>query len=114
MAIFEVFFGTTLVGYSRLERGDPPMGVAFGLFIPSNAYRAIQQQCIENHADQTALNLTLRTPTHEVIPCASVAILDASPDFGEEGIELNVLGIPYPLYGELFPEHVARYEQLFR
>ena len=114
MPTFEVYYANTLVGYSDLESGDPPMGVAFGQFVPAEGYQAIRKQCIENHADQTALRLTVRTPRNETIQCAGVAILDYSQDAGEQFIELNVLGISYPPYEELFPHHVARYEQQFK
>jgi hypothetical protein len=32
MARFEVFADTTKIGSSELEKGDPPLGVAFGSF----------------------------------------------------------------------------------
>lgn len=114
MPSFAVYCANTLVGYSDLESGDPPMGVAFGRFIPADGYRAIQNQCIENHTDQTALRLTVRTPQNETIQCAGVGILDYSRETGEEFIELNVLGISYPPYEQLFPHHVVRYEQQFK
>ncbi|WP_211228101.1 hypothetical protein [Azovibrio restrictus] len=114
MPTFDVYCGDLLVGYSELESGDPPMGVAFGQFIPSDGYSTIQRQCIENHADQTKLGLSVRTPNNETIICAGVGILDYSEQVGEGFIELNVLGISYPLYEQLFPEHVARYEQQFK
>ncbi len=114
MQVFTVYCGITLVGHTALESGDPPMGVAFGRFIPVEAYRAIQKQCIENHSDQSALNLTVKTPDNQTIKCAGVGILDYSEEVGEEGIEINVLGISSPPYEELFPHHVASYEQQFK
>ena len=114
MPTFEVYSENTLVGLSDLESGDPPMGVAFGQFKPTDAYRTIQKQCIENHSDQSSLKLSVKTPHHEIIQCAGVGILDYSPEAGEECIELNVLGISYPLYEDLFPQHVDRYEQQFK
>ncbi|MDO6387044.1 hypothetical protein, partial [Uliginosibacterium sp. 31-12] len=114
MKIFTVYCDNTLVGQTELENGDPPMGVAFGRFIPAEAYGAIQKQCIENHSDQSALNLTVRTPNNETIQCVGVGILDCSPGAGEEGIEINVLGISHPPYEDLFPHHVAGYEKQFK
>ena len=90
------------------------MGVAFGRFIPADGYQTIRKQCIESHADQTALKLIVKTPNKEVIICAGVSILDYSDQMGEELIQLNVLGISDPSYEQLFPEHVARYEQQFK
>jgi hypothetical protein len=114
MANFEVFSDATFVGTSSLENGDPPMGVAFGRFFPAETYAIIQAQCINNHADQSSLKLTVRTPTGQVIQCAGVGILDYSPEVGVEGIEVNVLGISHPSYEDLFPQHVAQYEQQFK
>lgn len=86
------------------------MGVAFGQFKPIDTYRTIQKQCIENHSDQSGLRLTVKTPHNETIQCAGVGILDYSLEAEEECIQLNVLGISYPLYEDLFPQHVARSE----
>jgi hypothetical protein len=72
MKTFTVYCGSTLVGHTDLENGDPPMGVAFGRFIPAEAYRSIQKQCIENHTDQSALNFTVKTPSEKTIQCAGV------------------------------------------
>lgn len=90
------------------------MGVAFGRFIPTEAYRAIQKQCIENQADQSTLNLTVKTPGNETIQCAGVGILDYSQDARDEFIEINILGISHPPYEIIFPHHVASYDQKFK
>lgn len=109
MSEFKVYSAATFVGTSSLEHGDPPMGVAFGRFIPAQGYAAIQAECRANHQDQSRLQLSVRTPSGETIQCAGVAILEAG---GES--ELNVLGISHPPYAELFPQHLARYESQFK
>jgi hypothetical protein len=109
---FFVYSGDVLVGVSELERGDPPMGVAFGALIPDAAYAHIRAECVANHADQTGLNLSVTTAGGVSIPCVGVAVLDC--DLEGEPPEVNVLGVPYPLYGELFPAHVAAYETRFK
>jgi hypothetical protein len=111
--MFEVFARDILVGHSALELGDPPMGVAFGKFIATESYRLIQRECRTNHADQSGLALSVTTPDGIQIPCVGVGIIDFSDQFEDE-IEITVFGIPYPLYGELFPEHVCAYEAKFR
>jgi hypothetical protein len=113
MAKFAVYADGMLVGHSLLELGDPPMGVAFGVFLPTEAYSEIAHECRTNHADQSHLHLSVRTESGVVVPCAGVGIQDYSGDIDPPYIEVNVLGIPYPLYGELFPEHVAHYDQQF-
>ena len=113
MATFAVFAGDLLVGHSQLEFGDAPMGVAFGVFVPVEAYAQIRDECRTNHADQTALGLTVKTEAGVTVSCAGVSVLEEPPGAEEPCIELNVLGVPYPLYGELFPHHVASYERQF-
>jgi hypothetical protein len=105
MSEFRVYSGATLVGTSNLEHGDPPVGVVFGRFFPAAAYASIQAECASNGEDQTNLHLSVAAPSGEIIQCAGVGILDGGDD-----IEVNVLGISYPSYAELFPQHVAQYE----
>jgi hypothetical protein len=112
MAKFSVYAKEVLVGHSTLENGDPPMGVAFGVFMPTDAYSQIQHECMTNHTDQSALHLSVHTESGMAIPCVGVSILDDSAETDPLYAEVNVLGIPYPLYGELFPDHVARYDTL--
>ena len=113
MSKFCIYASASLVGHSMLEHGDPPMGVAFGVFNPAGAYSQIHSECQTNHSDQTSLDLSVRTESGAAIPCVGVAILDYSAEVEPPYIEVNVLGISYPLYGELFPNHVTRYEEQF-
>jgi hypothetical protein len=113
MGTFSVFAGKVLVGQSMLEFGDPPMGVAFGKFQPVAAYAEIQRECQINHTNQDHLALSVRTEAGAVVPCAGVSILHSSVESQPVEIEVNVLGIPYPLYGELFPQHVESCERQF-
>lgn len=101
---FYIYSGKTLVGYSALEHRDPSMGVAFGDFYPTNDYTSIQRVCSSNHRDQSDLNLKAQTETGIAIPCAGVAILDYSQEVSAECIEVHVLGIPHPIYDELFAD----------
>jgi len=113
MSNFSVFAGDVLVGYSFLEAGDAPMGVAWVEFRPL-PNKCIQSACVANHSDQSRLLLSVKTEAGNVIHCAGVAILDCSAEAGTTLIELSVLGIPYPLYAELFPQHVDAYENQFK
>ena len=69
----------------------------------SGSQQIFRKNC--NQQDQTNLHLSVAAPSGEVIQCAGVGILDCGRD-----IEVNVLGISYPPYAELFPQHVAQYE----
>ena len=90
------------------------MGVAFGQFFPTEGYEDIRHECINNHADQTHLHLSIVSPTGEAVPCADVAILDQTPSVGPGEMQVEALGIGYPLYEQLFPMHVAAYERIYK
>lgn len=89
------------------------MGVAFGKFEPAEGYHTIQNECRTNHNNQSALALTVQTDAGQIIECLGVGILDYTDEGLGDFIEINVLGISHPLYGELFPEQVIRYAQQF-
>ena len=119
MSRFGIYSGSTIIGYSELEGGDPPMGCAAGRFLPLPNYSSVKASCridphSENVSSQEHLALSVRLVGGDVISAqGGVLILDYSdePDCG--AIEVHVNGIPYPLYEELFPEHVAAYERQF-
>ncbi|WOE77433.1 hypothetical protein RZO07_19140 [Pseudomonas protegens] len=114
MPRFEIFSNGQYIGWSDLEYGDPPMGVAFGVFVPGPGYSSIQEQVrASTQQDQRHFNFTVRMVGGEDIRASGAAIADDSADCGTDAIELVVLGIEYPDYGEIFPEHVERYERQF-
>ncbi|QXI26163.1 hypothetical protein [Pseudomonas vanderleydeniana] len=113
MELFHFYSGSTLVGWSALEDGDPPMGVASGEFKPANGYAAIQVECQSSLRDQSSLCLSVRTVTGITIPCAGINISDYSKDLKDGSIEVSVLGVPHPLYEELFPNQVEIYAHHF-
>jgi hypothetical protein len=114
---FEIYSGPTLVGWSELEYGDPPMGCAHGRFFPSPGYSPIQTAVVASSgSDQSFLQLSARVAeTGEVLVLeGGVSLLDCSAELGEESMEVLVQGLGYPRYGELFPDHVAAYDDRFR
>jgi len=111
MNMFEVRCDEIPIGHSALELGDPPMGVAFGRFIPLPAYSRVQAVCIavtKNPAQKQSI-LTIRQPDGSLLPAQGVSI----GDLGEGEIEVTAVGIPYPLYEQLFPKHVQAYQTQF-
>lgn len=115
---FGVYSGSTIIGYSELEGGDPPMGCAGGRFLPLPNYSSVKASCRidprSENVSQEHLALSVRLVGGDAIPAqGGVLILDYSdePDIG--AIEVHVQGIPYPLYEELFPDHVAKYKRQF-
>lgn len=112
---FEVKLGDETIGYTELEAGDPPMGVAGGRLVPTSAYRSIQLHCI-NHRDRWEAIPELCVKTADGVPleCSGpVQILDFSPELGETEIRIEVCGITNPPYAELFPHHVEAYKKQF-
>jgi len=112
---FEIYSGSSLVGWSELESGDPPMGVAFGQFIPSPEYASIQPTVLASMngvAPQPSLSVRLADGT-PLQSTAGVHIADHSAEVGAEGIEVSILGLSHPQYESLFPEQVAAYQRHF-
>ena len=114
---FEVYSGSVLVGWTELERGDPPMGCADGRLFPSAAYNEIQHSVIGvSEADQAHLQLSVRLADggETLEPVGGVGLIDVSAELGDaEGLCVCVYGVAHPRYAQLFPQHVAAYEHLF-
>jgi len=101
---YEVFAGDVMIGWSELEKGDPPMGVALGVFHPTDSYRAGE-----------ARGLRVRPEGGGFFePAAGVQIEDYSADLGADGIEISVLGLDADTYQQFFPMHLKAYEEQFR
>jgi hypothetical protein len=115
MTQFHIYSGEHLIGWSELELGDPPMGVAYGKFVSLPAYKTIQSRVISlNGKDQSELHLSVCLPNGTALEAAGVHIVDYSAELGEGGLEVSVLGICNPPYEQLFPHHVAAYERQFQ
>jgi len=109
---FEVKLGTEIIGFSELEGGDPPMGVASGRFVPTPAYRSIQEYCIERRDGGwvSPPELTVSVVGGAPIECSGgVQIVDFSREIGEAGIEVHLNGVTNPPFNDLFPHHVQAY-----
>lgn len=89
------------------------MGVACGRLVAAPAYSSIQPQVVSAGEDQVSLNLTARLSNGQILDAIGVYIADYSAELGLEGLEVSVLGIAYPLYEDLFPNHVAAYKHPF-
>lgn len=84
------------------------MGCAYGKFIPTPAYRAIQQHCIRHCEEWEPIpGLTVEDERGVVFECSGgFQIVDYSAELGSEQIELHLMGITTPPYSELFPENL--------
>ena len=68
---FEVKLGSETIGYTELEAGDAPMGVASGRFFPTATYGSIQPHCIQ-HCDHWVVipELSVSTPEGVRLECS--------------------------------------------
>jgi hypothetical protein len=112
---FEVRLGTEIIGFSELECGDPPMGVASGRLVRTAAYASVQAYCVkyrDNWVSPPALSVCLVGGV--AIECSGgVQIVDFGPELGDAGIQIHLNGIINPPYGELFAHHVEAYKNQF-
>jgi hypothetical protein len=114
---FSILHNGQVIGWSALEYGDPPMGVAFGQFIASDAFDGFLSE-----VDGVALGSTgalhwsgfaLVEAAFGPVPCEGIDLTRFVSDSGIE-LEVTALGVPYPHYATLFPHHVKDYETQFR
>src|SRR5215207_10998820 len=112
MTRFEIYSGAMLIGWSGLESGDPPMGVALGRFIPADDYSSVRERVVSSSPDADSdLALSVRVVGGDYLQSrGGVHITDYSAHLGSDAIEVSVLGIVHPPYESLFPDHVAAYE----
>jgi len=111
--MFSFWIDDVLIGYSKLEQGDPPMGVAHGQFIATDKfenYRSKAESLDDN--SRRWQGLSVKMPDGQEIKChAGIVIIEYGPLDDIFAIEATCLGIGYPLYGELFPHHVKAYNE---
>ena len=120
--MFSIYAGDVLVGHSAFETGDPPMGVVFGAFQPSPHFSELRANEMSplNSAGQPIgyllvwTGLSAKTPAGEELECqGGISVTGCCPDSSPWELEVSCLGIPYPLYKDLFPDHVKAYEGMF-
>lgn len=102
---FEIVAGDVVIGWSELEYGDPPMGVAHGRLNVTTAYGS------------TPTGALLRArPVGESFfePIGGVHIEDLRADLGPDEIEVSVLGLDHETYARYFAHHIRVYEQQFK
>ena len=106
---YEVLTREGVIGWSELEHGDPPSGLAYGRFHPSDLYRS------SSHAGPDADLHARPAKTDKLFRATDgVFIEDHSSDHGPDAIEVSVVGLDADTYELLFPEHLEVYERQFR
>lgn len=104
MALYSVFFGSALIGYSDLEMRDASMGVAMGRFRPTAEYAAHRNACIAAWVDrsQERQGLRVETPNGEVLPAQGGVMLLDAVGMPLSEVQIEVAGIPSPFHERVF------------
>ena len=116
-----------LVGTTRLETADPPMGVIGGkviFSIPDSPYSFFKSYCearrISINRDEEEVEFidtrnidTLKVYRDDGIEIAGIPG-DSISGFQADGYYVTILGVPYPFYEEEFPHHCEAYKNRFR
>ena len=123
--IYKIFLDNKLIGMTKLELGDPQMGVVFGQinFTENNiGYDFIKKYCIDN-----LIEIQTDYPTDKLITRGKIEKLKIR---NTENIELvglgniidgmdsdiytiTILGLESEVYEKNFPQHIAEYELKF-
>jgi hypothetical protein len=120
--MFGIFHGDVLIGRSELESGDPPMGVAFGQFEPTDAFAPLRS-AMTPARDGTGKELRdarylegvcARTADGIALVCSHVEVCEYGEADNPLAWEVVCLGIEQPLYEKLFSHHVKAYENQFK
>jgi hypothetical protein len=120
--MFDIFYSDVLIGRSELEGGDPPMGVAFGQFKPTDAFFPLRKLMrpardgtdTEQRDTRCLVGVCARTADGITLVCSHVEVCEHGEIDDPHAWELVCLGIEQPPYDELFPLHVKAYEQKLR
>lgn len=131
-----IYAGGTRIGWSRLEHGDPPMSVAFGIFHLGEAYGELaplfqklfvlpsdaDERLKDVHVQVENLNLRAETITGiSLEPCSRVYIDDPTTliatddELTKDDYELlvHVCGLEAKVYEHHFSHHLASYQSSF-
>ncbi|MGB0930206.1 MAG: hypothetical protein ACPGVB_05490 [Chitinophagales bacterium] len=111
-----------MIGKTKLEKADPPMGVVFGKIIDLNEkvnYEFIKSYCNKNEiklGDDYPEDKFIATGSTieelKVISPRGIEIKGAGHQISgmdSEGFEIEIIGIASPFYEEEFPHHVKDY-----
>lgn len=125
--IYKILLDDKLFGTTKLEFGDPPMGIVFGQisFEEKNiGYDFFKQYCTDN-----LIKIQTDYPKDKLISTGQIKNLKVynSENFelesklgnNIEGMDsdnytITIIGIDSEVYEKEFPEHIAEYEQKFK
>lgn len=119
--IYNILLDDQRIGTTKLEFGDPPMGVVFGeiSFIDITApYEFFKSYCEANKIDSTDYAddkvIRLSIPNLKITNDKGNEIRGLGSDVFAANTypsEVTIVGIAHPFYGYEFPHHVKSYEE---
>lgn len=124
MTDYKIYIDNLLIGTTKFEKADPPMGVVFGAINPivQFDYVSLKYLCktksikIETEYQEDKFLSTLSSELVKVVNSQQMEIKGIGNQISgmdKFGYEISIIGIPYPFYEEEFPHHVKEYENRF-
>ncbi|MDN3638185.1 hypothetical protein QWY82_05095 [Simiduia curdlanivorans] len=114
--MYKIVFNGVVIGASLLEAGDPPVGRVSGIIKHIKNTDEFSFFILQCGGTESSEEYRLELNSHFLVVSADDSTIPYAggyilwyPELDEAIIEL--VGIPYPEYGELFPEHVAKYKK---
>ncbi|WP_196889423.1 hypothetical protein [Aureivirga sp. CE67] len=123
---YKIYLGEHLIGFTKLEKADAPMGVAFGeIEFTSNkyGYDFFRDYCEENEILYIDFTEDFYLSTCETIEDLKIISPEGTEIKGvgnqisiikNELNEISIQGIPSSIYEKEFPHHVKEYEEQFK
>ena len=122
---YKIYLDDKLIGFSKLDKADAPMGVVFGriTFINDNYnYEYFKLYCTSNNFrivtdfPQDKLIMTSDLPSIKVLNPNAVEISGLGTHIegmDSDGFDVYIVGIDSEFYEKEFPNHIEHYNQMF-
>ncbi len=123
--VYSVFLKGEKIATTLFEHGDPPMGVVHGtlrLEGIESGYDFFKAYCLANNVAYTDDAGNRLISTESKIHGLSVlnpegkeikGVGEQISGMDSDTFQIDLSGIPYPLYNEEFPNHVKKYNEMF-
>lgn len=99
--IYEIRINDVVIGTTKLEGGDPPMGFVFGSVTPTEHYEFLSG----------VVKTGLYEQSRDVeIKCESISFEDSTKEMGVTCVEVTALINSYDEYDKHFKHHREAYE----
>ena len=123
---YNIYLDDLLLGTTKLEKADAPMGVVYGKIVVSE--ETFGYQFLKTYALANSIQLACDFPEDNLISTTTIKTLRVRDESGvvmpaednqisgmdATGFEISLEAIPYPFYGEEFPHHVKAYDEMFK